>query len=369
MEELKTTLYSSHLKHKARMVPFAGYSMPVLYTSIKEEHLWVRNHCGVFDVSHMAEIFVSGTKAFSFLQSLMTNNLDKIRPGKCIYTLICNVQGHILDDVIIYWLDETEFMIVVNASNRKKIYDWMLKKSSEDSNLGPELLIEDKSDEFDLLAVQGAQCEEVLYSLFGYSLKEHPLFSHTQLPYMGQTLKISKTGYTGEKGVEIFCRDKETTFGLFDQLLSHPLVRPIGLGARDTLRLEVCFPLYGHELNDTVHPFDAGLHFAVDMNKDSFIGKKALSQIEDTRSRLYALKAEGRGILREGYEVYQNGKCIGNITSGSYLPSLDMNGALAYLNHPAFMIGDSVDVLIRQQMIPCKIITKPFLQPYYRRKA
>lgn len=309
MSILKTSLHEEHLALNAKMAPFAGFDMPLQYSSVKEEVLAVRNDVGVFDVSHMGEFFVEGTDAISFVDFLVTNDFKSAEMNKAVYSPLCRENGTVIDDLIAYKLADDKVLICVNASNINKDWDWI---SSKVSNFNCKLA--NKSDEFSLLAIQGPRAESVLKVLDLLDSSNFPYYSILESKYLNEFVIIARTGYTGEDGFEVFGSHK-TIKKLWSDLLSKG-VKPCGLAARDVLRLEVCYPLYGHELNDDITPLDASLGWTVKLNKNSFIGKSSLESYKP-KFQLIKLSLE-RGIPREGYSVQnENNEVIGKVTSGT----------------------------------------------------
>lgn len=291
------------------MAPFAGFDMPLQYSSVKEEVQTVRSSAGVFDVSHMGEFFVTGPDAISFVDFIITNDFKNAEMLKAVYSPLCRENGTVIDDLIVYKLGTERVLICVNASNIKKDWDWINSKCQ-----GFNCKLENCSDDFSLLALQGPQSEKILSELKIISNEEFPYYSIREMAHNGEKLLIARTGYTGEDGFEIFSSHKFAK-ELWKKLLSVG-VKPCGLAARDVLRLEVCYPLYGHELNDNITPLDAGLAWTVKLEKPKFIGKDALSSYK-AKYQLVRLSLE-RGIPREGYEVFDiNQNKIGTVTSGT----------------------------------------------------
>lgn len=305
----KTSLHEEHLSLNAKMAPFAGFDMPLQYSSVKEEVQAVRSHAGVFDVSHMGEFLVEGPEAVKFVDFIMTNDFLNAEMLKAVYSPLCRDNGTVIDDLIAYKLAENKILICVNASNIKKDWDWI---SSKISNFN--CTIKNQSDDFSLLAIQGPESEKVLQDMGILKPVEFPYYSILETNFNGEALIIARTGYTGEDGFEVFSSHNFAK-KFWKELLSKG-VKPCGLASRDVLRLEVCYPLYGHELNDEITPLDAGLSWTVKLNKESFIGKSALNDYK-ARYQLVKLSLE-RGIPREGYDVLdENHNLIGKVTSGT----------------------------------------------------
>lgn len=345
-EEKKTALYELHLKEDARMVSFAGYLMPIQYSSIIKEHESVRQRAGVFDVSHMGQIMIQGPDSKSFLDYLLCNKIDNIKPGRMKYSPMLNEKGNILDDILVYCFNDEKFMLVVNASNTTKDYDWIIrvKKGNVD--------IKNISDEMSLIALQGPDSQKILSKFTNdlpvkyYSFKEEvEILSHKVL--------ISRNGYTGEDGFEIYSNAQAIT-DIFKALLEEG-VTPCGLGARDTLRLEAAMPLYGHEMSEEISPLDTSLEFFTKMDKPDFIGKDSL---KDKNLCRIGLKNLDSGILRDGMSVYKDDLVVGKITSGTYLPTLKGSYAMAIVNKD--YINKELESKIRDKNVKLEVVELPF---------
>ena len=365
MEKLKETpLAPEHKKLHARMVPFAGWLMPVQYTGILEEHNAVRTSAGLFDVSHMGEFEVHGTGAQNFLQELVTGDLEKIENHQAMYTFLCYETGGTIDDLIIYKYDSENFLVCVNASNIDKDFEWMRK------HITPHVSFTNISDDMCLLALQGPNSKKIIQEYlkkYGRELPPLKSFRFEEMKTPNFNGILSRTGYTGEFGYELFTK-KEKVSSLWQELLEigqNYCLKPVGLGARDTLRLEMAYPLYGHELNQDTSPLEAKLDFFVKLEKKSFIGReKLLLQKEKGCAKyLIGLELVERGIAREGYLIYNDqGAEIGRVTSGTQSPSLKKAVALAYVERKS---GNNNDffVDIRGKKIRAKKVELPF----YRR--
>lgn len=305
----KTSLHEEHVSLKAKMAPFAGFDMPLQYSSVKEEVQAVRSHAGVFDVSHMGEFLVEGVDAVKFVDFIVTNDFLNAENLKAVYSPLCRDNGTVIDDLIAYKLGSTRVLICVNASNIEKDWNWI---SSKISNF--KCTIKNQSDDYSLLAIQGPESEKIMREFGVLTETEFPYYSIVETSLNGEKLIVARTGYTGEDGFEIF--SSHSFAKTFWKKLLDVGVKPCGLAARDVLRLEVCYPLYGHELNDEVTPLDAGLAWTVKLAKADFIGKSALVEYKP-RYQLVKLSLE-RGIPREGYDVLDaNLNPIGKVTSGT----------------------------------------------------
>lgn len=345
---LRTSLYDHHLALKAKMSPFAGYAMPVQYSSVKEEVLAVRERVGVFDVSHMGEFFVTGPDAVAFVDSLLTNDFQKAPVAKAVYSPLCREDGTVIDDLIAYKIREDHVLICVNASNIKKDWDWF---QAHHKNFQCEL--SNQSNDYSLLAVQGPRAVETLSKLGLEGLEQIEYYGvKEQAPWI-----LARTGYTGEDGFEIF-GPHDKIAALWEQLIQAG-VAPCGLAARDVLRLEVCYPLYGHELTDQLTPLDAGLKWTVKLDKGEFIGRQALLTAKP-RFRLARLSL-AKGIPREGYAVLDGeGKAIGEVTSGTMSVSQNCGICMALIQKDHWPADDQFLVQIRQQTYPARLHKKAF---------
>jgi len=343
------------------MVDFAGWHMPVQYTSINEEHLAIRQSAGQFDIAHMGRLYFYGPQALELIDSLVTIDVTALKPNQIKYALITNEQGGILDDVLVYRFTD-HFMLVVNASNREKILTWIEKHSEHfDASL------EDQTQSHFMLAIQGPAAVEVVTKLFPEEIVSLRYYRSMTTEYAGSEALISRTGYTGEDGFEIIVPHEQATAlwsELHNQGEQHNL-QPAGLGCRDTLRLEAALPLYGHELNEQIDPYTAGLGFAVSLDTGPFIGKQALQrkQSDPKRPRRVGLLVEGRRIAREHAEIYVGANRIGVVTSGTFSPTLEQSIALAYIEPEYAHLGNNCEVDIRGKRQPAQVVKLPF----YRR--
>lgn len=365
----RTVLYEKHRALGAKMVEFGGWEMPVQYKGIIEEHHAVRNAAGLFDVSHMGELEVNGAGALDFLQTLLINDVAAMAVGQILYSPMCYPSGGVVDDLLVYRLEETRYWLVVNAGNKDKDWNWIREQLDKiqqhrDVSLKREVSLRDLSDKIGLLALQGPRAEQILTKVSPASLKELKYFRFINSEVAGVETLISRTGYTGEDGFEIYLATEKTSL-VWDKLLEAGegvgLV-PAGLGARDTLRFEACLPLYGHELNETTTPLEAGLEFFVAWDKTDFIGKAALlkQKQEGIPQKLVGFVMQERGIPRAGYTLAKNGVSVGTVTSGSFSPTLGENLGLGYVASSETYEGNEISVIIRGKEIKTKIIKKPF---------
>lgn len=354
---LKTPLHSWHERRGARLVDFGGWEMPVQYTSIGEEHQAVRNVAGLFDISHMGRLWFTGPDARDSLDRLLTNDVQKLKEGQIRYSLVTNELGGILDDVLIYrWPDA--YSLVVNASNREKIVDWIERHTA-----GAETGFSDRTFELAMIALQGPRALEWIAPLVPADPASLKYYTGTPIDLGGEAY-LTRTGYTGEDGCEVIA-SPEAIESLWTQLMdAHETdgLVPCGLGCRDTLRLESAMPLYGHELNEEIDPFTAGLRFGVKLDAGEFIGKAALvafSKRPDLHKRV-GLELEGRRIAREGTPVFAGEDQVGEVTSGTHSPTLDKSIAMAYVNSDSSEAGTELEVDLRGKRVSAKVVKLPF---------
>jgi aminomethyltransferase len=358
--EKKTPLYDWHETHGGKIVPFAGFLLPIQYeTGLITEHCAVREKAGIFDVSHMGEFVISGVGALESVQRLFTNDFANMAIGRVRYTPMCNENGGIIDDMVVYKLAEDRYLLVVNASNREKDAAWIQKHLGKDSGF------EDLSDSYGQIALQGPASSSILASISETIPQKYYTFTENG-KVAGVDCIVSQTGYTGEKGFEFYCKSGDTE-ALWVKLLEAGKgsgLIPCGLGARDTLRLEASMPLYGHEMDETINPLEAGLSFAVKMDKADFIGNNALAAAlsgKDKPGRIRTgLKVTGKGIVREQCPVFYQGNKIGMTTSGTFLPHLKQSMAMALLSTEYSSPGLKVEAEVRGKMIEAETCMLPF---------
>jgi len=357
----QTKFYKLHKSLGAKMVDFAGYEMPVQYSSIIAEHKTVRNSVGIFDVSHMGEIIVSGEKALHFVQHITTNDASKLSPGGVQYSTMCYHDGGIVDDLLVYNLSENEYMLVINASNIEKDYKWMV----ENNELGAD--INNLSDEYSLLAVQGPASDRVIQKLLESDL-DLKYYHFKKDKIADVEIILSRTGYTGETGYELYFkgdeRDAEKLWNSIMEAGKEFKIQPVGLAARDSLRLEMGFCLYGNDIDQTTNPIEAGLGWITKLNKEEFIGKEVLSneKQEGTKRNLGALISDEKFFPRQGYEIKSNGNAIGSITSGTVSPVLEKPIALGYVLSEFRTAGTKVNFLIRGKELHAEVTKLPFIK-------
>jgi aminomethyltransferase len=346
-----TPLHAAHIEMGARMTKFAGYEMPIQYSSITDEHKAVRNAVGVFDVSHMGEFLVSGPSAEAFVQNLVTNDVTKLYDGRAMYTVMCNDEGGIVDDLLVYRLATDRFLLVVNAANIDKDFAW----ASQHNHVNARLV--NQSDEFALIAVQGPHATTLIQRLTVCDLEALKFYHFETTRDDGQLpedVVISRTGYTGEPGYELYCRTSDAT-AIWNNIFRTGAdlgVKPVGLGARDTLRLEAGYCLYGNDLDDETNPLEAGLSWVTKLDKGPFVGSPALSEIRDAglARRLVAFVMEERGIPRSGYSIFDdNGREVGIVTSGTQSPILAKGIGMGYVENRDDLTspGSSINVNVR----------------------
>ena len=354
----KTPLYNEHVRLGARIIPFAGWLMPVQYTSIVEEHRAVRNNVGIFDISHMGQLIVEGRSAREWLNVMLTNNIDKLDVGTGQYTFLLNEQGGIIDDLIVYRIGEQKFLLVVNAARTEEDVAWLDRHRPNDVHLG------DRGAVSAGVAIQGPRVVELFRGLFGEDMELPPRNAIAKLPFHDTNASVARTGYTGEEGIEVFFHASDAVkFWNTALEKGNPLgIKPCGLGARDTLRLEMCYPLNGSDLSLERSPIEAGLGFFVDLSKLNFIGRDALLKTKEIgpREKLVPFRMKEKGPPpRPHYAVFQNGQRIGEVTSGTLSPSLNWGVGMAYVSAAHAKIGAQIDIEIRGQRFPATIEKKP----------
>jgi aminomethyltransferase len=354
----KTPLYDEHVRLGAKMVPFAGWLMPVQYSSIVEEHQAVRNNVGIFDISHMGQLIVEGRGACEWLNGMLTNNINKLDVGTGQYTFLLNDRAGIIDDLIVYRIDEAKFLLVVNAARTEEDFTWLQK------HLRAHVKLDNRSADFGGVAIQGPRLLELFHALFGEDMQPPPRNAIADLPFDGTKVSVARTGYTGEDGIEVFFRASDAVMFWNSALeKGKPIgIKPCGLGARDTLRLEMCYPLNGSDLSQERNPIEAGLGFFVDLTKPNFIGRDALLRAKETgtREKLVPFRMKEKGPPpRPHYAVFENGERIGEVTSGTISPSLNWGIGMAYVSSAHANIGADIDIEIRGQKFPATIEKKP----------
>lgn len=355
----ETALSKKHKELNAKMVPFAGYNMPVSYEGVNIEHQTVRESVGVFDVSHMGEFLITGPNALALIQKISSNDASKLFDGKAQYSCMPNEEGGIVDDLIIYRIDAEKYLLVVNASNIEKDWNWIAHHNSVDATM------RDMSDEMSLLAIQGPKAAEAMQSLTDVNLSNMKFYTFEVGTFAGvEKVIISATGYTGSGGFEIYFRneDAEEIWNAVLKAGKEFGIKPIGLAARDTLRLEMGFSLYGNDIDDTTSPIEAGLGWITKFTKD-FVNSEALKKEkeEGPKRKLVAFELDERGIPRQGYDIVdENGKKIGEVTSGTMSPSLEKGIGLGYVPTDVAGIGNKIFIQIRKKAVPATQVKLPF---------
>ena len=362
----KTALYDTHVSLGAKMIEFAGWYLPVQYGGIIEEHENVRNNAGLFDVSHMGEIICEGQDAETFIQQLVTNDIKNMDIGKVRYTPMCYPNGGTVDDIMVYKFKNTSYMLVVNASNTDKDFNWML------DNIVGDVKISNVSDEYAQLAIQGPKALNIIKKIIDLPLESMKRYSFLQdVDLAGSNCFLSRTGYTGEDGFEIYmnpCDAVKVWNAIMHAGKDENLV-PAGLGARDTLRLEAALPLYGHELSEDITPLEAGLEKFIKFEKENFIGKEVLigQKEKGVNRKLAGFEMMDRAVPRNGYVVSSKDLKIGFVTSGNFSPTLKKNIGMALLKKEYCDIDTQIDVIIRNKAFKAKVVELPFYTIYTKR--
>lgn len=360
----RTALYDQHVALGGRIIEFGGWDMPVQYTGVMDEHLACRNSLGLFDVSHMGEFHIEGSEAERFLNEVVTNDVSKMTVGQAIYTAMCNDRGGIVDDLVIYRRAFDRFLVVVNASNTEKDFTWMKEIHSR---FHSDCSLENVSSKYSQIAVQGRNAEKLVSPMASCSLSDIQTYRFKEGKILNSIDCIfARTGYTGEDGFELYVpwsKGPDVWLALIEAGKAYD-IKPCGLGARDTLRLEMKYPLYGHELTDETNPLEAGLGWVTKLDKKSFIGKTVIEAVKagGVRRRLVGLKMKDRGIPRQGYALYDSSgtKKIGVITSGTQSPSLNAAIGIAYVEAGHHEPGTPVQVEIRGNKVAAEVCTTPF---------
>jgi aminomethyltransferase len=358
----ETYLHEKHVNLGAKMVDFAGWHMPVQYSSIIEEHKTVRENVGIFDVSHMGEVFVSGKDATEFLNKIVPQDITKLDYEKAVYCQLPNADGGLIDDLIIYKLGIESYLVICNASRIDEDLNWIVRNKR-----GLDVKIDNQSHNYSLLAIQGPRAIDVMKKM-GYNISNQKSFTIKPAIISGIKLLASRTGYTGEDGFELLVENEYSEF-LWDKILEEGKefdIKPIGLGARDTLRLEAALHLYGNDLDEKTTPVEAGLSWSIPKDKIAYYNGKEIimNQLSNGVSKkLIGLEMLDKNIARHGYEVYYNGEKVGHITSGCVSPSTGKNIALAYVkNLSEICIGTTIQVMIREKLHDAKIVKRPFIE-------
>ena len=363
-----TPLLGLHKELGAKLVPFVGWNMPIQFAGVLSEHICVRERVGLFDVSHMGEIEVKGKDAKKFLQFLLSNNVEKMFDGSILYSLMCYETGGVVDDLLAYRFSENHYFLCVNASNSDKDYDWIARHASSFN-----VNIKNTSSETSQLALQGPDAKNVLQSLCDISLDDLSYYNFRRGMVNNVESLISRTGYTGEDGFELYLSPEkvsEVFRSLMEQGRSYG-IQPIGLGARDTLRIEMGYPLYGNEIDNNPTPLDAGLGWVIKFDKGEFLGRGSLLKQKEQgspRRKLVGLKLLTRGVPRAHYQVFKNGESVGEVTSGTFSPTLNTGVGLCYVSSEYSDVGSHLDVKIRDQLVATEVIQLPFVPSHVKKQ-
>ena len=358
MENKKTCLYDKHVALGALISPFGGFDMPIQYTNIIDEHQAVRQHCGVFDVSHMGEVLVSGKDAERYVNHIFTNDVRNIPNGKILYGMMCYEDGGVVDDLLVYKMADDKFFLVINAANIDKDWAWIQQQSK-----GFDITLDHQSDQYGELAIQGPEAEQVMEQVLGIPCKELVFYTFKTI----DDIIVSRTGYTGEDGFEIYAAPNAIRT-YWDQLMAAN-IKPCGLGCRDTLRFEVGLPLYGDELSESITPIMAGLGIFVKLDKEEFIGKDALARqkAEGAPKKLVGIELHDKAIPRHGYAVIKDGNIIGEVTTGYHSISTDKSVCMALIDSAYAALDTDVEIQIRKKTFPGTVCKKRFYDKHYKR--
>jgi aminomethyltransferase len=359
MENKKTCLYDKHVALGALISPFGGFEMPIQYTNIVDEHQAVRQACGVFDVSHMGEVLISGPDAERYVNHIFTNDVREMPVGKILYGMMCYGNGGVVDDLLVYKMDTDCFFLVINASNIAKDWVWIQEQAK-----GYEVTLNHQSDYYGELAIQGPQAEAVMEEVLGLPCKELTFYTFKTI---GKVI-VSRTGYTGEDGFEVYA-DANYINECWDKLMASGRCKPCGLGCRDTLRFEVGLPLYGDELSHDITPIMAGLGIFVKLDKEEFIGKDALAKqkAEGAPKKLVGIELADKAIPRHGYAVLKDGQPIGEVTTGYHTISTDKSVCMALIDAAHAALGTEVEIQIRKKTFPGTVCKKKFYDKHYKK--
>ncbi len=355
----RTPLYEEHIKLGAKIVEFGGWEMPVYYSNVIEEHITTREKAGLFDICHMGEFIVEGKDAFKLVQRLITNDLNKLDDGNAFYSCMCLENGGIIDDLFVYRFNQNKFMIVANAANVEKDFKWFLKHKDffEDAT------VIDRTNETAKLDLQGPNSERILQRLTDADLEGLKRFCFVEDSVNNIPTIISRTGYTAEDGFELYFDSNKASeiWGGLLEIGKEFGLKPVGLGARDTLRIEACYSLYGHELNEGINPFEADVGFVVKLEKDNFIGKNALLAHKNSLKRkIMAFEMLDKGIARKHYGVFRKNNHIGFVTSGTFSPTFKKPLGMAMLDIDEAVVGNEVEVKVRDNLHKARIVERPF---------
>ena len=362
MENKRTCLYDKHVALGALISPFGGFDMPIQYTNIVDEHNAVRQACGIFDVSHMGEVLVTGPESEKFVNYIFTNDIAGAPDGKIFYGMMCHPTGGVVDDLLVYRMGAQRFFLVINASNIDKDVAWIMEHAKD-----YDVVVENQSEKYGEVAVQGPKTEEIVERILGIQCSDLAFYTCKEVEIAGETIIISRTGYTGEDGFEIYASHAFTN-EVWDKLVGSGEVKPCGLGCRDTLRFEVGLPLYGDELTDEITPLEAGLGMFAKLDKD-FIGRDALAaqKAEGLKRKIVGIELKDKAIPRHGYEVEADGKVIGVVTTGYNSISTGKSVCMAMLDIDYAKLDTEVAVRIRKKVFPGVVTKKRFYDKNYKK--
>lgn len=362
MENKRTCLYDKHVALGALISPFGGFDMPIQYTNIVDEHNAVRKACGIFDVSHMGEVLVTGAESEAFVNYIFTNDIKDAPDGKIFYGMMCHPTGGVVDDLLVYKMAPQRYFLVINASNIDKDVAWIMEQSKKF-----DVVVENQSEKYGEVAVQGPKTEEIVERILGIECSDLTFYTCKEVECNGETIIISRTGYTGEDGFEIYASHAFTN-EVWDKLVGSGEVKPCGLGCRDTLRFEVGLPLYGDELTDEITPLEAGLGMFAKLDKD-FIGRDALAaqKAEGLKRKIVGIELKDKAIPRHGYEVEADGKVIGVVTTGYNSISTGKSVCMAMLDIEYAKLDTEVAVRIRKKVFPGVVTKKRFYDKNYKK--
>lgn len=363
MENKRTCLYDKHVALGALISPFGGFDMPIQYSTIIDEHNAVRQHCGVFDVSHMGEVSVRGRDAERYVNHIFTNDVTDAPDGQIYYGMMCYENGGTVDDLLVYKMAAQDYFLVINAANIDKDWEWMQKQAE-----GFDIDLQNCSDYYGQIAVQGPEAEAVVEDVLGLSCKELVFYTTKTLDVEGETIIVSRTGYTGEDGFEIYGSHAFIQHQ-WDKLMESGRCKPCGLGCRDTLRFEVGLPLYGDELSAEISPVMAGLSMFCKFDKEEFIGKDALIQqkTEGVKQRVIGIELKDKAIPRHGYAVLCNGEKVGEVTTGYNSISTGKSVCMALVDTPYAKLGTELEIQIRKKTFPGVVVKKRFYDKHYKK--
>ena len=363
MENKRTCLYDKHVALGALISPFGGFDMPIQYSNIVEEHNAVRQACGIFDVSHMGEVLVTGPESEKFVNYIFTNDITDAPDGKIYYGMMLHPTGGVVDDLLVYKMADKRFFLVINAGNIDKDIAWIMEHAKKF-----DVTVEHQSDIYGEVAVQGPDTEAIVEEVLGIPCADMVFYTCKEVEYNGETIIISRTGYTGEDGFELYGSHAFTN-EVWDKLLASGKVKPCGLGCRDTLRFEVGLPLYGDELTDEITPLEAGLGIFVKLEKEEFIGKEAIAaqKADGLKRKIVGIELKDKAIPRHGYDVEADGKVIGQVTTGYNSISTGKSVCMALIDANYAKLGTEVAVRIRKRVFPGEVTKKRFYEKNYKK--